>query len=111
METIRYDKLIRDKIPEIIKKKGVESRTRIAEKEEYYQKLLEKLEEEVQEFLSSEEKDKIEETADILEVLYAICDLRGISREEIEKIRAKKAEERGEFRNRIILEETKEKNS
>lgn len=95
METIKYNKLIRDGIPEIIKNKGKESKTRIAEEEEYEQKLQEKLEGEIKEFLSAEEKDKIEEIADILEVIYAICDLKGVSREEIEDIRSKKAQERG----------------
>lgn len=109
MEIIKYDKLIRDKIPEIIERRGKESKTRIAETEEYQQKLREKLEEKVYEFLSADEKDKIEEIADILEVLYAICDSKGISREEIEKIRVRKVEERGGFKQRIILEETRGK--
>lgn len=70
---------------------------------------IEKLEEEVHEFLSSDDEHKIEEIADILEVLYAYCTVKGISREEIERIRKKKAEERGGFQQRIILEETKGK--
>ncbi len=108
MKVINYKKLIRDNIPEILRNKGVEYKTRIAENEEYEQKLLEKLEEEVQELLSAEEKDKIEEVVDILEVLYAISEARGISREQIEEIRTQKAKERGGFRQRIILEETRE---
>ena len=64
---------------------------------------------EVREFLSSDENGKIKEIADILEVLYAICDARGVSREEIEKIRAQKEKERGRFQKRIILEETSRK--
>lgn len=106
MEIIRYNKLVRDRIPEIIEARGVKSTIRIAEENEYYQKLQEKLEEEVREFLSSDENGKIEEIADILEVLYAICDAKGVSREEIEKIRAQKEKERGRFQKRIILEKT-----
>ncbi|MFH0929970.1 MAG: nucleoside triphosphate pyrophosphohydrolase [Candidatus Moraniibacteriota bacterium] len=106
MKKIKYDKLIRDKIPEIIQGDGKESTTHIAEDEEYFQKLQEKLEEEVREFLSSDEGHKIEEVADILEVLYAICDVKGVSREQIEEIRAQKAKNRGGFEKRIILEET-----
>ena len=109
MERIPYDKLIRDRIPEIIRNDGKESATHIAEDEEYFQKLQEKLEEEVNEFLSSDENHKIEEIADILEVLYAICDVKGISQEEIEKIRFQKAQERGGFQKRIILEEIRDK--
>lgn len=109
MEKITYNKLIRDRIPEIIRGDGKESVTHVAEKEEYYQKLQEKLEEEVKEFLSSDEGHKIEEIADILEVLYTICDAKGVSREQIEEIRAQKARDRGGFEKRIILEETRNK--
>jgi predicted house-cleaning noncanonical NTP pyrophosphatase (MazG superfamily) len=109
METIKYNKLIRNRIPEIIKEKDIESKTHIAEKDEYYQKLQEKLEEEIKEFLSADEKDKIEEIADILEVLYTICDVKGVSREQIEEIRAQKSKDRGGFEKRIILEETRTK--
>lgn len=109
MEVIKYDKLVRNEIPEIIKKGGKESVTHIADEKEYAQKLQEKLEEEVHEFLSSDDEHKIEEIADILEVLYAYCTVKGISREEIERIRKKKAEERGGFQQRIILEETRDK--
>lgn len=105
MEKIKYDKLIRDKIPEIIQKDGKDSAIRIAEEEEYVQKLLEKLEEEVTELLSAPEENEAEEIADILEVLYAICDARGVSRDKIEEIRVQKANERGGFQKRIILEE------
>ena len=108
METIKYDKLIRDKIPEIIKGDNKEAVTRIADNEEYLQKLKEKLEEEVNELLSSDENNETQEIADILEVLYAICDARGISRQKIEEIRSQKAKERGGFKQRIILEETRE---
>ena len=109
MEKITYDKLIRDKIPEIIQKDGKESATHIAEDEEYVQKLKEKLEEEVDELLSSDESHDIEEIADILEVLYAICNAKGISKDQIEEIRTQKAKERGGFEKRIILEETRSK--
>jgi predicted house-cleaning noncanonical NTP pyrophosphatase (MazG superfamily) len=107
METINYNKLVRDRIPEIIQKDGKESATYKAEEKEYIQKLLEKLEEEVQEFFSADEEHKIEEIADILEVLYSFCDAKGISREKIEEIRTQKASERGGFQKRIILEETR----
>jgi len=109
MKIIKYDKLIRDNIPKIIKEKGIESVTRIAEAEEYKQKLKEKLEEEVSEFLSSDESHEVDEIADILEVLYAICAARGIGKKQIEEIRTRKAKERGGLEKRIILEETGEK--
>lgn len=109
MEIIKFDKLVRNNIPDIIKRDSKEAFTHIAEDEEYVQKIKEKLEEEVNELLSSDESHEIEEVADILEVLYAFCDAKGISRQEIEEIRAKKAKERGGFGKRIILEETRTK--
>lgn len=74
----------------------------VADEEEYMVRLETKLKEEVDEFL----KDKtVEELADILEVVYAISKTLGVSGEELEKIRKKKADERGGFEKRIILEE------
>ena len=50
----------------------------------------------------------IEEMADLLEVLYAICTARGYTLEELESVRKKKAEERGGFAHKIFLEYVKE---
>ncbi|PIT90193.1 MAG: hypothetical protein COU22_03540 [Candidatus Komeilibacteria bacterium CG10_big_fil_rev_8_21_14_0_10_41_13] len=99
---MQYNKLIRDKIPEIIKAKGKIASTHIANDSEYSEKLRDKLGEEIREFLESNE---IEELADILEVIYALAEHLNITPEELEKIRAKKAEERGVFKEKIILEE------
>ena len=101
---MKHDKLVRDKIPEIIRQKGDVPITHIADNEEYLEKLKKKLREEVDEFLEEISK---EELADILEVIYAICDFMNVDREELESLRKKKAEERGGFRERIILDETK----
>ena len=101
---MKYNKIVRDKIPEIIKQKGEIPVTHIADEEEYWQKLKEKLKEEVDEFL---ENSSEEELADILEVVYAICDYMKTEKEKLETIRQKKSEERGGFENRIILDETK----
>lgn len=98
-----YNKLVRDKIPEIIKGKGVIAKTHIASDEEYKSKLREKLLEEVQEYL---EDSCVEELADILEVVYALSLLEGANREQLEEVRKKKADERGGFEQKIILEST-----
>ncbi|MCR4328212.1 MAG: nucleoside triphosphate pyrophosphohydrolase [Patescibacteria group bacterium] len=103
---MKYNKLIRDKIPEIVETKGEIAITHIATEEEYWKKLLEKLHEEVSEF--SESVDE-EEMADILEVLYAICDAKNIDRTHLEKLRKKKAGERGGFKKKIILDEVRKK--
>ena len=96
-----YNKLVRDKIPEIITAKGGESVTHIASNEEYRQKVAEKLQEELAEFLDSKDP---EELADLLEITYAVGESLGVSKEELEAMRVKKAKERGGFSKRIILE-------
>lgn len=96
-----YNKLVRDRIPEIIKNNGEFPIVHEASNSEYEIKLKEKLLEEVNEYLQSE---KIEELADLLEVIYAICDNNNLSVEELEKIRRNKAEKRGKFLDKIILE-------
>lgn len=98
---MNHGKLVRDRIPEIIKAKKQAPITRIAGSEEYFQKLKEKLLEETSEFLEAESKSEL---ADIIEVINAICDFKKIPIEELEKARKKKAEERGAFKKRIILE-------
>jgi predicted house-cleaning noncanonical NTP pyrophosphatase (MazG superfamily) len=98
---IEYNKLIRDKLPEIIKSFNRKPLTHVAEDTEYAEKLKAKLLEEVNEFL---ETDKEKELADILEVIHAICDSKKITIEDIEKIRKERAEKRGAFKQKLILE-------
>lgn len=98
-----YNKLVRDRIPEIIKRDGKELVIRTAEEQEYEEALTRKLHEEVAEFLES---PSAEEAADVLEVLLAICAHKDIDTSEFEQTRQKKAEERGGFKDRIILERT-----
>ena len=101
--TMKYNKLVRDKIPEIIKNKGQEVIFHIANKEEYKVKLYEKLKEKIEEFLK---EPNSEELADVLEVMRAICTDLGISFEELDKIRREKVKKRGGFDNKIILDES-----
>ena len=99
MEKI-YDKLVRDKIPEIIMKSGKACSTEVLDDEKYVELLDQKLFEEMLEY----HQDKsIEELADIVEVIYAIVKSRGLSVEEFEKIRVSKADERGGFEQKILL--------
>ncbi len=98
-----YNKLVRDKIPDIILSRGVMPKTHIADEAEYWQKLKEKLTEEVDEFKSDE---SIAEIADIMEVIDTICEYKGFDKAQIEILRAEKAEKRGGFKDKVILEES-----
>lgn len=98
-----YHKLVRDKIPEIIKQTGGIPKTRIAGPDEYWQKLKEKLQEETNEFLQTE---NMEELADILEVVEAIGIFRSFSSDELVRTKTEKAKQRGGFSKRIILIES-----
>lgn len=106
MSTIKtYNKLVRDKIPEIIKQNGHHCEIKILDDEEYIQCLEEKLDEEVGEY---QESKSAEEIADILEVLMFIAKARGYSWEEIERIGISKSAERGGFNDKIFLISTEE---
>ncbi len=95
--------MVRDKIPEYIKSKGENPVFHIADEKEYWEKLKEKLQEEIKEFLESE---SIGEMADILEVIDAVIDYKKFKREEIEIIKNQKTKERGKFKDKIILDES-----
>ena len=95
-----YNKLVRDKIPELIRTQGETPHTRILEQAEYTACLEAKLDEEVREF----HRDRnLEELADILEVVYALAEDLGQSRQELEAAYDRKHESRGGFRDRIFL--------
>jgi len=98
---IIHNKLVRDRIPEIIEKSGKTAYRRILNNEEYIEELDRKLNEECAEYQADK---SIEELADMLEVMYAIAQARGYSIEELEQIRAEKAEKRGGFKDKIYLE-------
>lgn len=91
-------KLVRDKVPDII---GPSAETHIADEAEYKKLLREKLVEEAFEFVGSGDP---EELADVLEVVRALCVAHGWSNEEMRVMRLAKAEARGGFEKRIVLE-------
>lgn len=93
-----YNKLVRDKIPEILQRKGVSYEKRIASPEEYKEELVKKLVEEVGEFTEAGDP---EELADVLEVIEALRKLPEYGK--IEDLRLQKREERGGFDEKIIL--------
>ena len=102
-----YNKLVRDRIPEIIEASGNKCKTKILSDREYLEMIDAKLDEELAEY----HKDQnIEELADLLELIYAAAIARGYSIEELESTRTDKAQKRGSFDKRIFLIETIENN-
>ena len=95
-----YQKLVRDKIPQIIERSGETPIVRILEDEEYLSCLQAKLDEEVGEYHRDQ---NAEELADILEVVFALAEAGGFGREELMKIYQKKHDDRGGFEKRIYL--------
>lgn len=96
-----YNKLVRDKIPQVIEAAGKKFDVRKAKKEEHYKLLETKLQEEVNEFL---EDKNLEELADVMEVLFGLAENLGYSEEDLMKKRLEKKDERGGFKDGIVLE-------
>lgn len=103
-----YNKLIRDKIPEIIEKSGSKAKVRILDDGEYKQELLKKIVEEAKEALEAEgnKKELIKEIGDILEIIEYLIKVFDLDSEEIEKIRRERKESRGGFDKKLFLERT-----
>ena len=99
----KYHKAIRDKIPEIIKKDGFSCNVKTLSDEEFLVEIEKKLSEEVAEYQSDKNP---EELADIIEIIYRIAKLKGISKEELEKIRIKKVKDKGSFEKNLFLIDT-----
>ncbi|MFJ6864108.1 nucleoside triphosphate pyrophosphohydrolase [Streptomyces termitum] len=95
-------KLVRDRIPEIIRENGAVPVTYVADRDEYRARLRAKLGEEVAEFLEADADSAPEELAGILEVIQALAEDMGLEPEQLEKIRRAKADERGGFADRVV---------
>ena len=102
-----YNKLVRDKIVEIIKNNGETPAYRTLSSKEYLEELHKKLFEEANEFIEQDDK---EELADVLEVLYAIAKVKKIDLDEVEKIRLEKRQKRGGFDKKLFLETVDDNN-
>lgn len=98
-----YNKLVRDKIVDIIEGEGRKVNYIILDDKDYRKELNKKLQEEVKEYLKD---NNVEELADIVEVIYGILNSMNVSIEDFEKVRMDKKEKRGAFEKRIYLEET-----
>lgn len=100
-----YNKLVRDRIPEIIEASGKSCTWETLSDERYIELLNKKLQEEVAEYL---ENGTVEELADIGEVMHAILDYKGIPLTEFQRVRNEKLQDRGGFKKRILLKEVRE---
>ena len=100
---IEYNKLIRDKIPEIIEKAGKSYQIEIMSDDEYRKSLLNKLVEEAQETVDANPSNLRVELADLYEVIDAIMITFNISKEDVIQIKKQRQEERGAFSKRLKL--------
>ena len=98
-----YGKLVRDKIPEIIKSNGEQPITKILSFDEYKVELEKKLLEECNEVLVSSGEDRIEELADLLEVMMSLCMIENKSFDDVVEVCKTKRLKRGGFDKKIYL--------
>ena len=104
----KYNKLVRDPIPESIESSGNNCVTEILSDEDYLKMLDAKLDEELVEYHADQ---NIEELADLMEVIQACAVARGYTVEQLEQVRAEKAAKRGGFEKRILLKEVADSGS
>ncbi|GIP37365.1 hypothetical protein J31TS4_06450 [Paenibacillus sp. J31TS4] len=105
---IVHRKLIRDRIPGLLEARGVRYEVRELGEREYAEALDTKLQEELREYLEAAPSGRVEELADLMEVVYAILENDGVSPEAFEAVRLEKKTERGGFEKRLLLEFTRE---
>ena len=106
MSNIKYNKLVRDRIPEIIEAEGKTCVCDVLSDEDYLRLLDQKLNEELAEY---QESKSLKELADLFEVMRAVVKARGWTMEKLEQVRADKADRRGGFEKKILLKEVEER--
>ncbi|MFE8696127.1 phosphoribosyl-ATP pyrophosphohydrolase [Cytobacillus sp. FJAT-53684] len=104
-----YNKLVRDRIPEIIEKTGKKFSTKLLDNTEYIKELKKKSFEELEEYVNTTNNEEaIEELADVLEIIHALAEYHGASIEKVEEVRQEKARKRGGFKEKIFLIEVED---
>ncbi|OIJ14526.1 phosphoribosyl-ATP pyrophosphohydrolase [Anaerobacillus arseniciselenatis] len=104
-----YNKLVRDRIPEIIEKSGKQFTSSILNDEQYIEELKNKGFEELEEYTyAANDTVALEELADVLEIIHALAAHHGSTFEEIEEIRKEKVKKRGGFQEKIFLHEVED---
>ncbi|KAB1192079.1 hypothetical protein GJR96_00935 [Haloferax sp. MBLA0076] len=101
----KYDKLVRDDIPEIIRASGETPVVHTADADEFDRRLGEKLVEEAEEFAES---GAVEELADVFTVVDAILARRESDWDTVRELAAEKTAERGGFEDGVVLERVDE---
>jgi predicted house-cleaning noncanonical NTP pyrophosphatase (MazG superfamily) len=109
MEKKEYNKLVRDYFPELMKEKGRDIEVEILDNSQYSEKLMEKFNEEADKFRNAGTNRLLSEIVDLLEVIYAIAEHRGITESEVEFMRQLKKNRSGGFRKKIMLKSLAEK--
>lgn len=106
-----HNKLVRDKIPEIIENTGKKFTTKVLSNQEYLKELRKKSYEELEEYMNASDKENaLEELADLLEIIHALAIAHGSSITEVEAIRKEKEQKRGGFQEKIFLIEVEDEN-
>ncbi|MBN8828195.1 MAG: nucleoside triphosphate pyrophosphohydrolase [Sphingobacteriia bacterium] len=106
-----FNKLVRDKIPEMMQGLGAELVTKDLSVDEYLEQLNHKLIEETQEVIQADSREElIEELADAFEVLYCLAKANNVTLTEIEIVRINKVQAKGSFEqarfiDKILIED------
>ncbi|MDD3169849.1 MAG: nucleoside triphosphate pyrophosphohydrolase [Eubacteriales bacterium] len=95
-----YNKLVRDKIPQLIRESGRSCTSRILDEKEYFDALLDKIVEEIEEYRIS---DNEEELADVYEVLDCLVALKEYEPMHLDYLQLIRREQRGSFKDKILL--------
>lgn len=98
-----HRKLVRDKIPDLIKAHGDELETTVLDKAQFEKELRKKLVEESKELIEAKEEDLVNELADVLELVKSLASHHKIPFKYLERYQAEKRKKRGGFGKRIYL--------
>lgn len=103
MKQIPYNKLVRDRIPDIIAADGRAYEVEVLGEEAYRRALRRKLVEEAHEAEKAQDRDLVKELADLLEVMYVLVELHSITWEDVEDMQRARRSSRGGFEERLML--------
>jgi len=109
-KVVKYNKLIRDRIPEIIKAAGWKPKVRTLRKSEFLNAVKRKIREEAKELIrANSEKGIVDEVVDIQELLDVLATEIKLPKPKIKKLQTAKRKKRGGFKKRLFLIEEEKK--